>query len=112
MTEFLSLLALLIFCHFLADYPLQGDFLSKAKNQTSPVPGVPWYQALSAHSGIHAGFVGLATGSLALAVAEFVIHAVTDYTKCSGRISYNQDQAVHIICKFVWAFAGTAWWLR
>ena len=28
--------------HALADYPLQGDFLAKAKNRTAPIPGVPW----------------------------------------------------------------------
>lgn len=43
--------------HALADYPLQGDFLSKAKNRTAPIPGVPWQQALGAHVVIHGAFV-------------------------------------------------------
>lgn len=97
-------LALLVFVHALADYPLQGDFLAQAKNHTSPLSGVPWYQALAAHSAIHAGFVGLVTGSIALALAEFVIHAATDHAKCSGKISYNTDQAIHIGCKVLWVF--------
>lgn len=101
-------LALLIFAHALADYPLQGDFLSKSKDHTAPIPGVPWYQALAAHSAIHAGFVGIITGSLWIGVAEFVAHCLTDYAKCSGRLSFNQDQAIHILCKIVWAFA-TGW---
>ncbi|MFM1977463.1 MAG: hypothetical protein RL145_2309, partial [Pseudomonadota bacterium] len=42
----LSLLYLLIVAHFICDYPLQGDFLSKAKNLTAPIPGVPWWQAM------------------------------------------------------------------
>lgn len=29
--------------HALCDYPLQGDFLAKAKNRAAPLPGVPWY---------------------------------------------------------------------
>lgn len=95
-------LILMIFAHMLADYPLQGDFLSRAKNHTAPLPGVPWYQALAAHSAIHAGAVFLITGSALLALAEFVIHAVTDYAKCAGRISYNADQAIHIGCKVLW----------
>lgn len=94
---------LLLCCaHFVADYPLQGDFLAKAKNHTSPMPGVPWYQALAAHSGIHAGAVLLITGSAWLAVAEFVVHCLTDHAKCSGKIGYNADQAIHIGCKVVW----------
>lgn len=96
-------LALLIAAHALADYPLQGDFLAKAKNHRAPIPGVPWYQALAAHSAIHAGFVGVITGSAWLGLAEFLIHTATDYAKCDGRISYNTDQAVHIGCKIAWA---------
>lgn len=94
---------LLVFGHALADYPLQGDFLSKAKNHKAPIPGVPWWQALAAHSVIHAGFVGMITGSITFAAAEFVIHAYTDHKKCEGGISYNFDQGVHIACKVMWA---------
>lgn len=98
----LEILGLLIVGHAIADYPLQGDFLAKAKNHTAPIVGVPWYQALAAHSAIHAGFVGMITGSIWLALAEFLIHSATDYAKCDGRISYNMDQAIHIACKVVW----------
>lgn len=99
----IELLGLMVAAHALADYPLQGDFLAKAKNHTAPIPGVPFYQALAAHSAIHAGFVGVITGSVWLALAEFVIHGITDYAKCDRRISYNTDQAIHIGCKIVWA---------
>ena len=99
----LELFALMVAAHALADYPLQGDFLSKAKNHKAPIPGVPFYQALGAHSAIHAGFIGIITGSIWLALAEFVFHTATDYSKCDGRISYNTDQAIHIACKVVWA---------
>lgn len=99
----LELFALMVAAHALADYPLQGDFLSKAKNHTAPIPGVPFYQALGAHSAIHAGFVGIITGSIWLALAEFLIHTATDFAKCDGRISYNTDQAIHIGCKVAWA---------
>lgn len=99
LTMFLAMVAL----HAIADYPLQGDFLSRAKNYWAPIPGVPWYQALGAHSAIHAGAVGLVTGSVWLALAEFFVHAVTDNAKCAGRISFNTDQAIHIACKLVWA---------
>lgn len=102
MSEAITMFALLVAAHALADYPLQGDFLSKAKNRLSPIPGVPWYQALFAHATIHAGFVGVVTGSLALGLAEFSIHAITDDAKCAGRITYNQDQAIHIGCKVLW----------
>ena len=104
--ELFELLSLMVVGHALADYPLQGDFLSKAKNHKSPISGVPFYQALGAHSVIHAGFVGMITGSLWLALSEMVLHAGTDYAKCEEQISYNTDQAIHIGCKVVWAFVA------
>ncbi|WP_431014573.1 DUF3307 domain-containing protein [Bradyrhizobium pachyrhizi] len=91
--------------HALADYPLQGDWLSKAKNPTlALVPGeVIWPGALLAHAAIHAGAVKLATGSWALAACEFVAHAAIDLWKCRGGLSYNGDQAAHLLCKIAWA---------
>lgn len=96
-------LLLLLAGHALCDYPLQGDFLAKAKNRTTPIPGVPWYQALGAHALIHGGMVALVTKSPAMGVAETVIHAVTDDLKCKGKLSFNQDQAIHAACKVLWA---------
>lgn len=100
----IPLLFLLIFGHFLADYPLQGEFLSKAKNRNTDVGKVFWKHALPAHAFIHAGFVAMFTGSLILAFAEFAVHGVTDFLKCENKISLNVDQAIHIGCKVVWAF--------
>lgn len=99
----MTLLALLIFAHLLLDYPLQGDFLSKAKNPNAPIPGVPWYQAMAAHGAMQGLAVGLLTGSVVLGLLEFVIHSITDLAKCDGRIGFNTDQAIHMGCKVVWA---------
>lgn len=96
------LAVLLIGGHALCDYPLQGDFLARAKNRTAPIPGVPWQQALGAHAAIHGAFVALITGIWWLAFAEAAIHWLTDDAKCRGRLTFNQDQAIHIACKIVW----------
>ena len=101
---YIQILGFLLAAHALADYPLQGDFLSKAKNRFAPIIGVPWYQAMGAHAMIQAGFVGVITGSVGLAVAEFIAHFTTDHLKCANRISFNTDQAIHIACKVAWAF--------
>lgn len=96
------MLFLLIAAHALADYPLQGEFLSKAKNRANAIPGVPWYHGLFPHALIHGGFVALITGVWWLGLAETAVHAWTDDSKCMGRISYNADQAVHVTCKLAW----------
>lgn len=101
MSPALLLIALLT-AHALADYPLQGDFLAKAKNRTAPIPGVPWQQALGAHVIIHGGLVALITGIWWLFFAEAAIHWLTDDAKCRGRLTFNQDQAIHLACKLAW----------
>jgi hypothetical protein len=97
----LARLLLLFAGHALCDYPLQGDFLAKAKNHKLNPHG--WPRDLIAHTLIHAGMVFLITRSLWFALAELVIHTVTDYAKCDGRISSNVDQAIHYACKVLWA---------
>ena len=96
------MLIALIAGHALADYPLQGDFLSKAKNRSAPIPGVPYWQAMGAHVIIHGAIVAFVTGIWWLFFAEAAIHWLTDDAKCTGKISYNQDQAIHLACKVLW----------
>lgn len=105
---YLAMFFWLLVGHALADYPLQGDFLARAKNHRNPIPGVPPYLALGMHSLIHAGAVTLATGSILLGGAEFVLHCVIDFGKCSNWYGFASDQWLHIACKWLYiaAFAG------
>ena len=98
----------LLIGHYLCDYPLQGDFLAKAKNHKAPIPGVPWYHALIAHAAIQAGMVWLVTGKLWMAGIEFGVHAIIDYQKSEGIISFGTDQFLHVIFKAVYAL----WFVR
>lgn len=98
-----ELFAALIVAHAVCDYPLQGDFLARAKNRSAPLPGVPWWQALGAHAVMHGGAVWLVTGSLWLGLAETIAHALIDDAKCSGRLTFDADQALHVACKLAWA---------
>ncbi len=103
----LDALAWMLIGHAVADYPLQGDWLARAKNHTiEAVPGENvWLGCLAAHAAIHAGAVKLATGSWILAAAEFVAHALIDDLKCAGHLSYTQDQLLHVACKLAWFVA-------
>lgn len=94
--------------HAVCDYPLQGDWLAKAKNH-NPRVVLPYspdenisYGAMLCHCAIHAGAVKLATGSWWLAFFEFIAHAFIDHAKCEGLIGYNDDQLLHVGCKFGW----------
>ena len=97
--DYAKMLALLLAAHALCDYPLQGDFLAKAKNPAQPIPGVPWWCAMAAHCAIHAGAVLLVTSSMVAACFEFALHWMVDIEKCWGRISFATDQASHVACK-------------
>jgi hypothetical protein len=95
----------LIAGHFLCDYALQGDWMSKAKNQTlSLIPGERiWPLALVGHASIHAAMVLLITQSVTLSLIELVLHTAIDYAKCAGRFGYNADQYGHLAMKFAFA---------
>jgi hypothetical protein len=94
--------------HALADYPLQGKFLSMAKNRHADVsclfggetpPRGIWIHALTAHSLIHSGMVWLLTGSMALGLVELVLHWVIDFGKCEKWMNFTVDQLLHVACK-------------
>jgi hypothetical protein len=97
----MKILISLIGAHYLADFGLQNDFIAKFK-----VPGSApfWIHVLSAHSAIQGLFVLLVTQSPHLAIAEFIAHFTIDYFKGKGKLSFNQDQFLHIGCKLVWAY--------
>lgn len=96
------MLFLLVVGHCLADYPLQGEFLALSKNRNHPMGKDIWMHSLAAHSMIHAGFVAVITGNIWLGLAEAAIHGFTDFAKCEGKISLNEDQMIHIACKVLW----------
>lgn len=105
--DFSMMLFLLIAGHAVADYPLQGEYLSVAKNRHTEAGKIIWPHALMAHAFIHGGFVALITGNVWIGLAETVAHAATDWFKCEGKISFLTDQAVHIGCKLLWVIVVT-----
>ncbi len=107
----LALLFAFTIGHALADFPLQGDFLSRGKNRNAPPPSLAdgrttpanlWVYLMSAHCLIHAGFVWLLTGYAVLAFAEFVLHWIIDVAKCEGHTSFAVDQWLHIATKAIY----------
>lgn len=104
----MTILLMMIFAHLLCDYPLQGDFMAKAKNRLAPFPGVPWQTVLLSHAAIHGFAVAAITGSAYLGIAELIAHALIDDAKCRNKLTFNQDQVLHISCKFLWAAIAIA----
>lgn len=102
--EFTPLLFWLLVGHALCDYPLQGDFMARAKNPVYVMPGVHWLPVMLAHCLIHAGAVALVTGSVAAGVCELGAHFLIDTTRCRGRYGFVVDQALHAGCKVFLAF--------
>lgn len=98
----LFILAQLLIGHAIADYPLQGDFLARAKC-TGGIPDIDWWIALTAHVAIHAGVVWYVTGFWQLGALEFIIHWMTDWAKCRNYFGFRVDQAIHVACKVLWA---------
>ena len=103
---FLQTLFLLACMHALCDYPLQGDFLSKAK--TGSLDGVlgqgSGFVCLLMHCFIQAGGVFVVTHSYGLAIMEMVAHFIIDWRKNLNRITFVEDQILHIVTKAILAW--------
>ena len=105
----------MIIGHAIADFSLQNDAMAIGKVRPkmkldlseSQVSTLSWQYWLSAHALIHGGAVWIATGVVWLGMAETLAHGVIDFLKCEGITNQHQDQALHLICKFVWL--GMLW---
>ena len=103
MSSPLTLFFQLIIGHALADFVLQTPAMAAGKNRNLlPETPVTWPYWLTAHALIHAGMVGIITGSWTLAAAEFAIHWAIDFAKCENWTGIHSDQAMHVACKVLW----------
>lgn len=93
----MEIILLLIFAHFLCDFPLQGEFLSQFKARlVNNVYNPMWYWCLTAHSSIHSLAVLVITKSIPAAILMLISHFIIDFLKCEKRISFNTDQFLHL----------------
>jgi uncharacterized protein DUF3307 len=99
---YLEIFFLLVLVHFVADYPLQTDFVAVNKNRHLNKTPVPWVYVMTGHCATHALGVYLVTHSLFLASLELGAHWFIDWAKCEGRTNIHVDQALHILCKLWW----------
>ena len=95
----------IILAHYIADYPLQGDFLAQTK-------GKYWYSLL-AHSVIYGLTIALALKLLDLfaiwkAITLIISHMVIDYKKATAKNKEKAlttylyiDQALHIAINII-----------
>lgn len=97
----------LVVGHVMADFPLQGDFLAKAKNHRTAIAGIPWWLCLAAHTIICGAGVALVLGPF-WGMVEAVVHYFVDYAKNEGWFgggekAFVTDQAIHLVCRLVYA---------
>lgn len=100
-SSFVATFFFLMFCHFLADFPLQGDFLAKSKHPDLNPAGI-WVITMTAHCMIHAGLTYALTGGIMLAMIQLVSHFVIDVSKCKGWLglgekAFVRDQLMHVL---------------
>jgi hypothetical protein len=116
--EFITLLFFLIAAHGVADFVLQSRDMAYGKSRaaeeekldlSTPIEktrikkGIRWYHWLTSHAFTHGAFVGLITGNVFLGIFETFAHFLIDHSKCEGKISFNTDQVLHILCKVIYA---------
>ena len=104
----ICLIFMLLAGHAIADFCLQNDFVARFKSRKTELPpGLPrgtWFWVLGSHSLTHGLVVFLVTRSMWLGIMETVAHWVIDFGKCEGWCGFHLDQALHVLCKFAWAY--------
>lgn len=96
-----SLFFLLLISHAVCDFALQSDYIAQAKNRHTQLGKDVWYMVLPAHGLVHSGGVYLVTMSVWWAFFQFVTHVIIDYIKCDNRLTYRQDQLLHVGVMFL-----------
>lgn len=104
-TSPIGLILVMIFAHFLCDYPLQSDKIALGKCPGSCVAGVSWIYWMAGHCGTHALAVALLSGMPWLGAAEFGAHFCIDVLKCRKTINMAADQMLHLLCKVAWGIS-------
>ncbi len=103
----MELMFLFLVGHAVCDFVLQPEVMGSGKSRRRNLQAEhgpefpPWYSWLFAHSLTHGGAVYLISGSWVLGAIEGALHAAIDHMKCEGRISFHQDQGLHVVCKFI-----------
>ena len=98
-------LFLLFAGHFLADFPLQGDHISKTKSRHHIPDYIPkgqiatpiWFYSLTAHAMIHGLMVFLITTRMDLTLFMIITHWIIDFMKCENWTDPHADQVFHYI---------------
>lgn len=108
----MELFLALVFSHFVADFPLQGSYLSDAKRAVFQTFEGTW--ALVAHAAMQAGAAGTTAAVLgapweAVAASVGITHFVIDACRVRGVIPYYVDQFLHLSVMAM--AAGAAAWL-
>lgn len=102
----LNLFLLLVFAHFIFDFPLQGDFIAVNKNPWNKDSKAPWYVVMFAHAFMHGAIVGMILSPL-YGLIEMLVHFYRDVVTCgaknqkpeSANFIFVHDQLFHILCK-------------
>ncbi|GHT94113.1 hypothetical protein AGMMS49545_14900 [Betaproteobacteria bacterium] len=90
----------LIIWHFIADIPLQPPVLADGKRK----PGLAGIAMLGTHGLIHGIGTGLILGSVWVALAETLVHALVDWGKCRKYYGLIPDQCAHLSFLVLWFF--------
>jgi len=118
MVEPARILFLLLCGHALADFALQTEWVAlnkerpkKSKSSDKKSGPTVWPYVLTAHSLHHGLAVYLITQSLALGLAETLVHGLCDFGKGEGTFGFHIDQGIHILSKFAWTLVLAAGWV-
>ena len=108
--NFIEILFMMLFLHFLGDFSLQSDAMAKGKNRHRMPENIPegqkikkvWFYWLSAHAFIQGGIIFIFFPVLWIVLLEVVFHFILDFMKCDNITNPHIDQAFHFLLRIVY----------
>ena len=90
--------------HFIAEFVLEPDAMRTGKFlENSPFKDIPWVYWMAGHSILHGLIVAHITKTPELGILEAAAHFTIDTIKCNNKkITFWQDQLMHLWCKMIW----------
>lgn len=109
--NFIEILFVLLFLHFLADFSLQSEAMAKGKNRhfrseyilKGEKNKITWFYWLTAHTFIQGGLIFIFFPIIWIALIEVVFHFLLDFLKCDNVTNPHIDQGLHVLLRIIYA---------
>ncbi len=109
--NYIEILFMLLFLHFLGDFTFQTESMAKGKNRHRKPDYIPkgqkfkktWFYWLSAHAFIQGGLIYIFFPIIWIVLFEVIMHFILDFLKCENITNPHIDQFFHFLLRIIYS---------